>query len=83
MNTYKVIAENTRRTIEYFETRYFNTIKELEEYFEGFDVFGCEICLNIYRDDAKLMGYLQDTPSGFVAVCKNDNGEEILLREEE
>lgn len=78
---YKVIAENERRTVEHFETRYFETFRELNEYFEGFETCDVGVFLNIYRDDAKLIGYMQQTPEGLVAVRRNAAGEEVLLED--
>lgn len=71
---YKVIAE--RNDTELFETKWFNTIQEINEYFEGFEMWVCDMLLNIYETGStQPIGFLQETPSGLIAVNRK---EEIL-----
>lgn len=81
MNTYRVIAESEKRTTVYFTTKFFKTISELNEYFEDFEMCHTGIYLNIYRDDALLVGYMQATVGGLMAVRRNATGDEVLLED--
>lgn len=78
---YQVMAEKGDALV--FSTREFETLKELEEYFEGFWVGKCNVSFNIYKDSdyKEPIGYLQDSLEGFKAVRRDADGNEVLLND--